>query len=101
MIDLEDIPRLDSTLSFGRDVSADGSVVVGSGLHGFRWTEETGLESVGGLPPAQAAAVVLAVSADGNTIGGISNSQAMVWTAESGATGLGILSRSPTSKKTG
>jgi probable HAF family extracellular repeat protein len=76
--------------SDANDISADGSVIVGTfygsrGQQAFRWTEATGMKFLEGLLGEHQAG---AVSADGNTIvGGASGS--FRWTAATGMVGLG------------
>ena len=65
-------------------VSADGSVVVGqSGFSAFRWTPQTGIESIGSFTPSS-------VSADGNIVVGTAQAEgvATVWTPEDGTQSL-------------
>jgi len=72
-------------------VSTDGTIIVGNGdvgdaTHGFRWSEETGMEVLGEFTP-------LGVSADGSTIVGIRDldsalSRAMIWDEQHGARDL-------------
>jgi len=72
------------------DVSADGSVVVGSG-HVIRWTSDGGVISLGDLPGGAASAV----SSDGSVVVGASHSdagdEAFRWTSDNGMVGLGWL----------
>jgi uncharacterized membrane protein len=88
------------------DVSADGSIVVGSGvspvdgqLHpnseAFRWTAETGTVGLGDLPGGNLSSAALAVSSDGSVIVGhgetgdeLVNVQATLWTDELGIVAL-------------
>jgi probable HAF family extracellular repeat protein len=74
--------------------SADGSVVVGdSAGHAFRWTQTTGMVSLGNLP-GQSSSYARDVSADGSIIVGSSGSstyQAYRWTQTGGMIGLGYL----------
>ncbi len=87
-----------------KDVSADGSVVVGNGLSGsgggaFRWTAATGPVALGGVPwgasPNRVSAE--AVSADGATVVGWfqvetgGRIEAFHWNTATGAVGLGDL----------
>ena len=97
----------------GRGVSADGSVSVGeiynftSGAEkahqAYRWTSATGMQSLGALPGGSRSAA-LAVSADGATVFGVSDSsnapgasgypyfwsgELFLWTAAGGMTPLG------------
>jgi probable HAF family extracellular repeat protein len=67
------------------DVSADGSVIVGTGYTGstdtsraFRWTAETGFLDLGTLGGNSFAG---AVSSDGLLIGGSSDAGAFIWDA--------------------
>ena len=86
------------------DVSADGSVVVGSGVDsqgntkGFRWTSAGGMVDLGSLPghPNSNAA---SVSADGSVVAGTSvspnaQSEAFRWSSQTGMVGLGTLAPS-------
>jgi len=96
---LGDLPDGD-TRSFARDVSADGSVVVGlassaPGLEAFRWTSAggmVGLGRLGGGTDSQA----YGVSDDGSVVAGEGNSadavhEAFNWTAGAGIVSLGDL----------
>lgn len=70
------------------DISADGSIIVGtSSGKAFRWTE-TGMTSLGVLSTITGSGAT-AISADGTTIVGNSDNQAFRWTAETGMIGLG------------
>ena len=90
-VTLGDLPGGNSG-SDARDVSFDGSVVVGSsggknGTTGYRWTAETGMVPLG-LPMAAA----YAVSADGLAIAGVGfqNGQGAVrWSETEGSVWLG------------
>ena len=86
-----------------KGVSADGLVVIGKGrpagggLDPFRWTQETGAVSLGGLPLGSGG-FAWGVSADGAVVVGEGgspksspNTQAFRWTAETGMVGLGDL----------
>ncbi|MFT5721355.1 MAG: putative HAF family extracellular repeat protein [Motiliproteus sp.] len=81
----------------GYGMSADGSVVVGSGYsnlgeQAFRWTED-GFVGLGDLEGGDFSSYAYGVSADGAVVvgqGSTSNgSQAFRWTAEDGMVGLG------------
>lgn len=77
------------------DVSADGSVVIGSvGLgtstQAFRWTAASGFVGLGAVPPSTTS-IARSVSADGNVIVGLSNGEAFRWTPGDGMAGLGNL----------
>jgi uncharacterized membrane protein len=82
-------PGLFYTLPY--DISADGSVVVGTGSTSaasgdgpvFRWTRETGMVGIGASNTTQATRT--RVSADGSTIVGRSGLGAWHWTADTGA----------------
>ena len=84
--------------SVAHAVSADGSVVVGSGGAGsgaFRWTAAGGSQDLGALPGGSAASAY-GVSADGNVVvGSAQNSagewRAFRWTAATGVQDLGTL----------
>jgi probable HAF family extracellular repeat protein len=93
----------DDQYSQATDVSADGSVVVGTNTktpgfrHSpFRWTQETGMVDLGSYPDGWFGWYDLAngVSADGSVIvgrvDGLTN-QAFRWTQSSGVVGLGDL----------
>lgn len=95
--------------SIAGDVSADGSVVVGTSAiagvqpaelvyEAFRWHADAGLTGLGDLPGGQFASYALAVSADGRVIVGESSStasdccdEAFRWSLETGLTPLGDL----------
>lgn len=88
--------------SEARDVSADGSVVVGfsfSDLSGqqeaFRWTLAEGMIGLGGLDPLFPESFADAVSADGSVIVGgsygVSGWEAFRWTSTGGMVPLGDL----------
>jgi len=92
---------------FGRpqDISDDGTIVVGRGSgvlnsQAFRWTYETGAVGLGFLPAVNPLSYANAISADGLTVVGSSNSstasasgtEAFLWTLDKGITGLGFLS---------
>ncbi len=68
-------------------VSADGSVIVGTG---FRWSSTGGLIGLGALPGA-VSSIAYAVSSDGSVAAGVSGDQAFRWTEAEGITGLGTL----------
>jgi probable HAF family extracellular repeat protein len=93
-------------LSFATDVSGDGSVVIGYGSathvlgqpqldRGFRWTQASGMQSLGDLPGGAEFSVAEGISADGAIIVGQSASalgkEAFRWTEGSGLVGLGDL----------
>jgi probable HAF family extracellular repeat protein len=87
--------------SYGRAVSADGSVVVGyggtpSGYEAFRWTSAGGMVGLGDLAGGSFYSAALGISADGSTIVGESASasgqfEAFRWTSATGMVGLGDL----------
>lgn len=87
--------------SEARDVSADGSAVVGAsgGAEGyreaFRWTEAGGMQGLGTLPGGSFYSAALAVSGDGSVVVGYSDStsggEAFRWTQAEGMDGLGNL----------
>jgi probable HAF family extracellular repeat protein len=81
-------------------VSADGSVIVGtgssaSGNEAFRWTESGGMVGLGDLPGGSFGSFAWDVSADGSTVVGTSHShlgnELFLWTESGGMVGLGIL----------
>ena len=84
--------------SIAFDVSADGSVIVGSssgfeGQEAFVWTQSAGMVGLGDLPGGYFGSRAQAVSADGTVIvGGAASSrgnEAFRWTASGGMVGLG------------
>ncbi|MCZ6816601.1 MAG: hypothetical protein O7F76_07850 [Planctomycetota bacterium] len=90
--------------SAANDTPADGAVVVGRGttascnLLAFRWTVANGVVSVGDLPGVPCGSEGFAVSNDGSTVIGSSNSaasgvfpEALRWTQAGGMVGLGDL----------
>lgn len=89
---LSELSRLTSAQEFEiRDVSHDGSVVVGSSYDGtsftpFRWTETGGLEDLGALPEGVSGARAMAVSVDGSTIAGFTvrgfEADVFLWNAQ-------------------
>jgi uncharacterized membrane protein len=67
--------------------SPDGQVVIGYsttplGFEAYRWTQQTGMQPLGTLPGGSHFSAALAVSADGNLIGGSDNGldTAFIWT---------------------
>jgi probable HAF family extracellular repeat protein len=80
-------------------VSADGSVVVGSGtsasgVEAFRWTSGTGMVGLGDLPGGSPGSKALAISGDGSAIVGWGidpGAQAFRWTSGTGMVGLGYI----------
>jgi len=98
-VGLGDLPG-GSFSSFTSDVSADGSVVVGSsnssnGFEAFRWTADEGMVGLGDLPGGSFSSTAMDMSADGSVVVGWSNSnngfEAFRWTEGSGMVGLGDL----------
>ena len=94
-----DILRLSQGDSYGDayKISADGSTVVGTcGTPGaFRWTEVTGMQSLGCLP-GKSWSEAYSVSADGHVIVGycsdaVNRREAFRWTEATGMVGLGSL----------
>lgn len=87
--------------------SFDGSVIVGSSLidgnyQAFRWTAATGLTALAGTGTVKATST----SADGSVIvgDGLTDGvccQAFVWTAKTGAVGLGDFNSDPFTSSTG
>jgi probable HAF family extracellular repeat protein len=88
-----------SSTSLGRDISDDGSVIVGydksSREEAFRWTAATGMVGLGDLPGSTFRSRAEGVSPDGGTVLGWANSaggeEAFRWTAATGMVGLGDL----------
>lgn len=102
---LEALTELPGATSSGaRDVSRDGSVIVGlvTGLAGaFRWTETTGMEDIGDIAGGAEISSASAVSADGSVVVGTGHSgivEAFRWTRTEGMTGLGTLGGFPASE---
>ncbi|MFN0132295.1 MAG: GC-type dockerin domain-anchored protein [Phycisphaerales bacterium] len=86
------------TWSKSYGVNADGSVVVGSvlvsipgsgGNRGFRWTAQTGMQSVGVLPGG--GSDTYGVNATGDMVVGVSAGRAFRWTPTGGMQSLGFL----------
>jgi probable HAF family extracellular repeat protein len=77
-------------------ISADGSTVVGTTNGAFRWTEATGMQSLGYLPEKKWDAEAWGVSANGYVIvgtcyGKANRYEAFRWTEATGMVGLGSL----------
>ena len=80
------------------DVSADGSVIVGSSNYdsglaeAFRWTAETGMVGLGDLPGGAFSSQALGVSADGSIVVGhgttAAGREAFIWDATNGMRNL-------------
>jgi probable HAF family extracellular repeat protein len=82
---MQDLDKTPGNSSLAYDVNADGSVVVGySGSTAFRWTEPTGMISLGVLS-GQSHSAATSVSDDGNTVVGESGGRAFIWTPDSPA----------------
>jgi uncharacterized membrane protein len=76
----------DGDVSYATDISADGTVVVG-GDRVFRWTETTGMTSLGVGPGGNLPMSAAAISGDGQTIvGALSTGQPFKWTQAAGIT---------------
>jgi len=81
--------------SQGKDISADGSIVIGQsastdGFQAFRWTEAGGMVGLGFLSPAAPDSDAWGISADGSIIVGESGgNKAFKWTQSDGMTSLG------------
>lgn len=79
MINLGVLPLpLGGSASVAYGVSGDGSIVVGScsgesGTYAFRWTDESGMVSLGDLPGGDPLSTATAISADGSTIVGFAS----------------------------
>lgn len=71
-------------------VSADGSVIVGvlQGGTGFRWTAELGFQTLHNVPGNLYFCAVYGVSADGASVVGSGNNDALLWTASGGTQAL-------------
>ena len=101
MVGLGDLPggEFDSE---AKDVSSDGSVVVGystsaSGREAFRWTAAGGMVGLGDLPGGEFESLAFAVSGDGSVVvgaslyGSFTDVGAFRWTAGGGMVDLGHL----------
>ena len=101
----QNIPNTSRRYSYARGVSADGTVVVGGTLQGgnmtqgFRWTEESGLETLPTIEGYESANITN-ISADGSTVigtnrrailpaGESSNTTGYMWSEATGPTNLG------------
>ena len=96
-ISLRTVPD-DYAFGVARNVSYDGSVIVGTLLgkvNAFRWTSATGLTELGDPPEGMRLVEARGVSGDGRVIvGSISSAsgrEVYRWTAESGIVNLGSL----------
>lgn len=90
----------DAILTVAHDISRDGGVIVGwsrarktsDGLQwladAFRWTEQTGMVSLGTLD-SEAGSEANAISSNGEVVVGESAGEAFRWTAGAGMVGLG------------
>lgn len=92
------------TVAFG--VSADGSTVVGrcqnntgnGAFEAFRWTEASGIVTLGDIPGGSYSSSAIGVSGNGSVVVGVgqspesgSNNVATLWTQTSGLMSLGVL----------
>jgi probable HAF family extracellular repeat protein len=79
------------TIGAARDVSADGSVVVGDTQYDgpFRWTQEFGMEFLPGVDTA------LGVSTDGSAVVAVGGGEVFRWTLGAGMVSLGELGDLP------
>ena len=81
--------------SVAKDVSTDGSVIVGETYNvvlapGFRWTAATGMEPMEPLDvPAGGAQAIVAVSGSGEKIVGLASGGGYVWSEAEGYVALG------------
>ena len=97
LVGLGDTPQVFGIhISGASGVSADGSVVVGtSNARPFRWTQGTGLVTLGNSNDGFSSSQANAVSADGTTIVGsgftTNGLEAFRWTSSTGLVGLGDL----------
>ncbi len=98
MVALPDLPG--GAVSTGaKDVSADGTVITGSGVtdigvQAYFWTQGTGMVALGGLPGGDGRSASDAVSNDGFTIAGRGNpadAEPFRWTLADGMESLGEL----------
>jgi len=80
-------------VGIARAISDDGSTVVGESGGPYRWTEADGTVYLGSLPDGTPTVLANDISADGNTVvgrAGSPSSEAFLWTAGTGAIGLGV-----------
>ncbi|MEM9176288.1 MAG: PEP-CTERM sorting domain-containing protein [Myxococcota bacterium] len=101
LVGIGDLPGGDDAAD-PRGISADGSVIVGSGrspfgFEAFLWTADGGMQGLGDLPGGSFRSWANDVSSDGTTIvgqgaSGASSIEAFRWTADGGMQGLGDLS---------
>ncbi len=94
-LNIGDLPG-SGTIGVALGVSADGGVVVGSGLgqaglRPFRWDEEGGMTELATLRDGSGDA--FAITPDGNRIVGVSSFEATVWDSDGVPVGLGDLPR--------
>lgn len=97
---LGDLPG-GATRSLAREISADGSTIVGEsnnaeGPEAFRWASETGMVGLGDISGGPFNSDARGVSADGSVIVGFgthtsSRQEAFRWTSADGMVGLGFL----------
>ncbi|NET13335.1 MAG: hypothetical protein F6K08_10995 [Okeania sp. SIO1H6] len=100
--DLGNLGDPDNNWHFSLGLSDDGSVITGTSRRdpltqeAFRWTAELGMEGLGFLPGGGSFSVGWAISGDGSTIVGrsdtVSGEEAFYWTKTDGMQGLGHLS---------
>jgi probable HAF family extracellular repeat protein len=89
MVSLGNLPG--QSYSYARDVSADGSIIVGSSgsstYQAYRWTQTGGMIGLGYLPGASES-YAYGMSADGSVIVGESGGKAFIWDSTNGMRSL-------------
>lgn len=93
-------PPVDVTVGWIRQVSRDGTTIVGygnspSGLQAFRWTAGTGVAGLGDLPGGNFYSIAEGASSDGNAVVGggtpAGAGGAFRWTLGTGVENLGVI----------
>ena len=82
----------DSDFSHAVDVSADGTVVIGSSgdAKAYRWTQATGMTYLGNGPGGLPTSIATAISGDGQTIVGSYGSGPFKWTQAGGVQAIAL-----------
>ena len=92
MVALESLP--DDTFSFAKDISADGSIIVGvldaGPHHAFRWTDPDGMVELAALPGGTTESRAFGISANAlhivgyssSTASGAESTEACLWTGD-------------------
>jgi probable HAF family extracellular repeat protein len=94
MVGLGTVPS-GGSVGYSLNISADSTVIVGydqsdNGTEAFRWTQETGMVSLGTLAVGESyyGQLYISTSADGSIIVGASTNQAFHWTQKTGMVSL-------------